>query len=463
MKKGICSTLLVLFFLAACQLSPALQEHTSTIIQNETPTITSINTLISSPTIKPSPTLTLTPTPIFPPLEEFLGTWKNIDRNTRDITKIVIKAKNNKIYVRPWGSCTPTDCDWGVASKIYRGDPVSLSWDHGEIIHNLVLLLEDDQLIVTCMTDFDDERENQLFRSVFEKTDDQMSEEEISQIATSFAFVPITPTPKPHKIEIQVDDSRTLIFNDILPVDGVDITEYSEIDFKDFVSGYLLKQEKYFIAKINIFDNDVVPVTDLYSEEYAIRSLFKSFSISVNNLNFVNKEDHVFFPESRPIKIISYYRFYDPVIFEENGLDAVIGIDKEDERYHKQKDYILNQLKKTPFWIISWCYANPDGKIYIGHSLIDRQHYLSINKTFKEYHPQRDFKFVPAYKHTKITFFENPIDNFYDGYTFLEILYRNHPEIQPDEKQVKQWISTGQMPEFLENSLFTFQTHLIYY
>lgn len=62
------------------------------------------------------------------PLEE--GIWKNIDANTRSITKIVIRFQcqdqilngqpyppGAPFYLRLFGKCSPTDCDWGEAES----------------------------------------------------------------------------------------------------------------------------------------------------------------------------------------------------------------------------------------------------------------------------------------------------------------------------------------------------------
>ncbi len=45
---------------------------------------------------------------------EFLGSWKNIDPWTKGVTRIdVTPAGPEHVYVRVWGECHPTDCDWG--------------------------------------------------------------------------------------------------------------------------------------------------------------------------------------------------------------------------------------------------------------------------------------------------------------------------------------------------------------
>ena len=47
-------------------------------------------------------------------------TWTNKDRGTRGITKLIFKNSGKK--VQAFGSCSPTDCDWGTTDvKSYRG------------------------------------------------------------------------------------------------------------------------------------------------------------------------------------------------------------------------------------------------------------------------------------------------------------------------------------------------------
>ncbi len=49
---------------------------------------------------------------------DFLGTWVNMNPNTRGIVKIEITAGLN---MRMWGSCTPTPCDNGTTPLVTYG------------------------------------------------------------------------------------------------------------------------------------------------------------------------------------------------------------------------------------------------------------------------------------------------------------------------------------------------------
>ena len=50
------------------------------------------------------------------------GTWDNKDENTNSTTKLIISDNNQTIH--GFGSCTPTDCDWGE-TPINAGDAQS--------------------------------------------------------------------------------------------------------------------------------------------------------------------------------------------------------------------------------------------------------------------------------------------------------------------------------------------------
>ena len=43
----------------------------------------------------------------------FVGTWKNIDPNTRSLASLQVDLKGADLRVQAWGKCSPTDCPWG--------------------------------------------------------------------------------------------------------------------------------------------------------------------------------------------------------------------------------------------------------------------------------------------------------------------------------------------------------------
>jgi hypothetical protein len=48
-------------------------------------------------------------------INQFAGTWKNVDPQTRGITIIKIDVSGSRIKIQTWGACHPSDCAWGVA------------------------------------------------------------------------------------------------------------------------------------------------------------------------------------------------------------------------------------------------------------------------------------------------------------------------------------------------------------
>ncbi|MDM8517238.1 hypothetical protein QUF76_13635 [Desulfobacterales bacterium HSG16] len=63
--------------------------------------------------------------PCFAGLNQFGGTWKNIDSNTRGITTLKINVSGTTIKINVWGSCTPKDCDWGTVKALAYAPKVS--------------------------------------------------------------------------------------------------------------------------------------------------------------------------------------------------------------------------------------------------------------------------------------------------------------------------------------------------
>jgi len=46
-------------------------------------------------------------------MNQFAGSWYNVDSATRGITSLQIDVSGSSAQVHAWGSCHPTDCDWG--------------------------------------------------------------------------------------------------------------------------------------------------------------------------------------------------------------------------------------------------------------------------------------------------------------------------------------------------------------
>jgi hypothetical protein len=56
-------------------------------------------------------------------LEYFSGTWKNTDTQTKGITIIGVRTRDNSVWMHAWRKCSPSDCDWGeVPAKAFGSD-----------------------------------------------------------------------------------------------------------------------------------------------------------------------------------------------------------------------------------------------------------------------------------------------------------------------------------------------------
>lgn len=73
---------------------------------------------------------------VAPPADEpYWGSWVSEDPNTVGITRIEISPWT----VHMWGSCEPTDCDWGQAPYAIHEDELYVVWDQGFVVHVQVL------------------------------------------------------------------------------------------------------------------------------------------------------------------------------------------------------------------------------------------------------------------------------------------------------------------------------------
>ena len=53
-------------------------------------------------------------------INDYVGTWDNVDADTGGMTRVIVRRVTNAVEVQAFGSCTPTDCDWGsVTAEVY--------------------------------------------------------------------------------------------------------------------------------------------------------------------------------------------------------------------------------------------------------------------------------------------------------------------------------------------------------
>jgi hypothetical protein len=90
----------------------------------DSPTVTSPSATTAPPppsgataTTAPPPTTTTTAKPTTtttaPPYAKFVGTWKNANPSTNFEPQTIIRADATYLWVRGYGACSPSYCDWG--------------------------------------------------------------------------------------------------------------------------------------------------------------------------------------------------------------------------------------------------------------------------------------------------------------------------------------------------------------
>lgn len=67
---------------------------------------------------KPKGEIKVVPAPL-------LGTWVNVDHQTRDLVRLVIAAKGNEITLHAFGACHPNPCDWQIVDGRVYADSVA--------------------------------------------------------------------------------------------------------------------------------------------------------------------------------------------------------------------------------------------------------------------------------------------------------------------------------------------------
>ena len=70
------------------------------------------------------------------------GMWKNQDPHTRSLTRLNILQ--GELFIHAWGSCQPSECDWGEAALRRDGDTLVVRWDQGFVVRNQTLFLTED-------------------------------------------------------------------------------------------------------------------------------------------------------------------------------------------------------------------------------------------------------------------------------------------------------------------------------
>ena len=170
------------------------------------PTKTPTTHTLPTTTLTPTATQTVVPgptaTPIFPPIESFVGIWHNTGSNPDGWPKIVIASDGGTLFANIRYACEqpvywifPKDCELGVTSAAYSGNPVLMLIDYGSETYNFTLSLNGDTLHVTTFTDYTDNsgRADETHEQKFSK--EMPSFPVFEQIGFYHFFVPQHPNP----------------------------------------------------------------------------------------------------------------------------------------------------------------------------------------------------------------------------------------------------------------------------
>jgi hypothetical protein len=92
-------------------------------------------------------------------IDPWLGTWVNVDPDTRGTTRFVISQGKNGRKIHVWGRCHPQDCDWGETSlvSIDSGAPRQfVIWDKKFVDVYLTLRLENEEIALDNISIYKD-------------------------------------------------------------------------------------------------------------------------------------------------------------------------------------------------------------------------------------------------------------------------------------------------------------------
>src|SRR5262245_8698526 len=93
---------------------------------------------------------------------KLVGTWLNRDPATMGITQITITSENGGLRVYAWGSCIPTDCDWGTAEVGSKEGTPTAVFNQGFATTSMYLVrLPNDKLVVSYRSHFVDRPNNE--------------------------------------------------------------------------------------------------------------------------------------------------------------------------------------------------------------------------------------------------------------------------------------------------------------
>lgn len=104
--------------------------------------------------------LFLMASPLFgqtPPSDRLTGNWINDNLETRGTTQVVVRQDNGRTLVHVWGSCRPSDCDWGEAAADTWNGLLMVNFDHGfSMVRMQLVPLPDGRLLMAYRSEYRD-------------------------------------------------------------------------------------------------------------------------------------------------------------------------------------------------------------------------------------------------------------------------------------------------------------------
>ncbi|NSX55752.1 PASTA domain-containing protein [Parasulfitobacter algicola] len=106
----------------------------------------------------------------------FAGTWKNVDSNTRSVTRVVVTpictnpSQVAKRYtIRMFGSCSPRDCDWGNTTATLSGNQLKAIYDQGFVKRQVFLTKSGSTMKSRITSNYTDSRPTRTSSEAFRK------------------------------------------------------------------------------------------------------------------------------------------------------------------------------------------------------------------------------------------------------------------------------------------------------
>jgi hypothetical protein len=108
--------------------SPASTEASAKPVNTSTTTVAASASIVAATSVNPAPAVQASQQgnggEIGSNMTYFVGSWQNLKRDNDGILKIQIRIAESTMYVRAWGRCRPTDCDWGEVQAVGFGSNV---------------------------------------------------------------------------------------------------------------------------------------------------------------------------------------------------------------------------------------------------------------------------------------------------------------------------------------------------